>query len=144
MKVLLDTSVLVAAMVSAHPAHSRGLPWLSKAHAGDFELLVSTHTLAELYAVLTRLPLRPRIQPGMAVRLIDENVRARATVVSLSARDYSRVLSEAAQLGLAGGVVYDALIAHAARKADADQLVTLDPDDFRRVWPDAGERIVAP
>jgi len=28
MKVLLDTSVLVAAMVEAHPAHEKSLPWL--------------------------------------------------------------------------------------------------------------------
>ncbi|MDO8722802.1 MAG: hypothetical protein Q7J31_11375 [Syntrophales bacterium] len=30
MKVLLDTSVLVAAMVEAHPAHETSLPWLSE------------------------------------------------------------------------------------------------------------------
>jgi len=142
-KILFDTSLLVAATVAAHPAHSRALPWLSRAHAGDFELVVSAHTLAEMYAVLTRLPLSPRIRPAMAEKLISENVRAHAEVVSLSAKDYSTVLSNAAALNLSGGVVYDAVIAHAARKSSVDQLVTLDPDDFRRVWPDAGDRIIA-
>ena len=28
MKVLLDTSVLIAAMVESHPMHERALPWL--------------------------------------------------------------------------------------------------------------------
>jgi len=96
-----------------------------------------------MYAVLTRLPLSPRIRPAMAEKLISENVRAHAEVVSLSAKDYSTVLSNAAALNLSGGVVYDAVIAHAARKSSVDQLVTLDPDDFRRVWPDAGDRIIA-
>jgi len=30
-KVLFDTSVLVAALVAAHPAHDRAFPWLKRA-----------------------------------------------------------------------------------------------------------------
>jgi predicted nucleic acid-binding protein len=47
-----------------------------------------------------------------------------------------------ADLGLSGGIVYDALIARAAQKVKADRLLTLNPGDFRRVWPN-GERIIA-
>lgn len=56
MKVLFDTSVLVAAMVESHPGHRRALPWLQGAKSGRVTFLVTAHTLAELYAVLTRLP----------------------------------------------------------------------------------------
>jgi len=35
MKVLLDTSVLVAAMVEAHPAHEKSLPWLQQIKKGS-------------------------------------------------------------------------------------------------------------
>ena len=31
MKILFDTSVLVAALVESHPMHTRAFPWLKKA-----------------------------------------------------------------------------------------------------------------
>lgn len=113
MKVLFDTSVLVAAMVRPHPMHHRALPWLQQAHRGEIELSVASHSLAELYAVLTRLPVRPRIAPGTALRLIALNVERRAKVVSLTPTDYGAVIRRMAELGLTGGSVYDALIARA-------------------------------
>lgn len=73
MKILLDTSVLVAAMVEAHPAHTQALPWLQKAQAGADTWLVAAHSLAELYAILTTLPVRPRILPAVARELIQRN-----------------------------------------------------------------------
>ena len=57
MKTLFDTSVLVAAVVEPHPMHVRALPWLQRAKAGEIDFFVASHTLAELYAVLTTLPL---------------------------------------------------------------------------------------
>ena len=84
MKTLFDTSVLVAALVQGHPKHDRALPWLSKAKAKKFEYIVSSHTLAELYAVLSTLPVKPRISPNVAWRLIHENIERTAKIVSLS------------------------------------------------------------
>jgi predicted nucleic acid-binding protein len=144
MKVLCDTSVLVAAMVEEHPAHPRALPWLSKARNNEVELTVGAHALAELYAVLTRLPLRPRISPAVARRLIRENVEAYASVIALTAEEYRQVLDDMAGLGLSGGVIYDGVAAAAARKALVDRLLTLNESDFRRVWPTAGNRIAVP
>ncbi|MGR3317400.1 MAG: type II toxin-antitoxin system VapC family toxin [Candidatus Anammoxibacter sp.] len=74
MRTLFDTSVLIAALVEQHPKHERSLPWLSKAKDNKFEFIVSSHSLAELYAVLTTLPLTPRISAGIAWRLINENI----------------------------------------------------------------------
>ena len=74
MKILFDTSVLVAAVVQPHPMHSRALPWLKRAKAGEYDFVVATHTLAELYAVLTTLPVKPRISSSTAWRLIQENI----------------------------------------------------------------------
>ncbi len=56
MRTLFDTSVLVAALVEQHPKHERAIPWLSKAKADKFEFIVVSHSLADLYAVLTTLP----------------------------------------------------------------------------------------
>ena len=45
-------------------------------------------------------------------------------------------------LGLAGGVIYDALIARVALKSNVDRLLTLNIDHFTRAWPD-GEKIIS-
>ncbi|VAX34835.1 hypothetical protein MNBD_UNCLBAC01-1474 [hydrothermal vent metagenome] len=70
MKILFDTSVFVAAIVSSHPKHTQAFLWLRRAKEGDFELYVAEHSLAELYAVLTTLPIKPRIFPSVAQKLI--------------------------------------------------------------------------
>jgi predicted nucleic acid-binding protein len=142
LKVLFDTSVLVAAMIEDHPQHERCLRWLQRAKKGDVEFLVAAHSLAEVFAVLSSWPSRPRLSPSVAARLVRENVSSGARVVALSASDYDAVVRDMAENGLAGGVVYDALIARAARKADVDRLLTLNPRHFRSAWPE-GERIIA-
>jgi predicted nucleic acid-binding protein len=143
-KVLFDTSVLVAAMVERHPLHERSLGWLERAHRGTLEYLVASHSLAELYAVLSSYPTRPRLTPGIAAKLVYDNVAVLATVVPLTAADYASVVRSVAELALSGGVVYDGLVAHAARKTNADRLVTLNPRDFLRVWPEGHSVITVP
>lgn len=143
-KVFADTSTLVAAMVESHPAHGRAFPWLERARSGGISLAVATHTLAELYGVLTRLPLQPRIGPSVARRLIRHNVEAVAHVIELNSQDYAAVLDDMAELGLSGGVIYDALAVRAARTWNATRILTLNESDFRRVWPDGDERIATP
>ncbi len=144
MKVLFDTSVLVAALVEAHPEHARSMKWFERAVSGKVGFLVAAHTLAELYSVLTAFPVSPRISPGNAWLLIHQNVEEKANVVALSSSEYSACLRSLADLGLAGVVVYDGLIAWAARKSAADRLLTLNPDDFCRVWPEGAGSVVAP
>jgi predicted nucleic acid-binding protein len=140
MKTLFDTSVIIAALVEAHPMHQRAFPWLKQAKANDFELIVAGHTVAELYAVLSTLPTKPRITPTVAWRLIHENIEVVAKIVSLTAAEYSSVIEKISEMGLAGGITYDALIAKVAEKSKVEQLLTLNPDHFKRVWPE-GEKI---
>ena len=144
MRVLFDTSVLVAASVEPHPMHDRAFVWLRRAKAAELEMLVASHTIAELYAVLTTLPVRPRITPDTALRLILENVRKNARIVALSASDYDVTIERLAGLGLPGGAVYDALIARAAEKSSAERLLTLNTTDFERVWPEGKPLITQP
>lgn len=144
MKVLFDTSVLVAAFVEAHPMHSRALPWLQGARRKEFEFLVAVHTVAELYAVLTTLPLKPRISPANAQRLLEVNVEGSAVIIPLSVSDYTKIIKEVANAGLAGGIVYDALIVAAARKANVDRLLTFNASDFVSIWPQGEDRISMP
>jgi len=144
MKVLLDTSVLVAAMVEAHPHHGRALSWIQRAKRREVTAIIASHSLAELYAILTSLPLRPRIPPATAWQLIQQNVLDTFTVVSLSDDDYRAVLKHLSTTGIVGGATYDALIAHAASKVQVDHLVTFNAQDFRRVYPDLSDRVIEP
>jgi len=135
MKTLFDTSVLVAAIVEPHPMHTRALPWLQRAKAGEIDFLVAGHTLAELYAVLTTLPLKPRVSPLTAWRLVHDNVETSAKIVSLSPSDYKDTVKHISELGLTGGIIYDALIVKAAQKSGVERLLTFNADDFIRLWP---------
>jgi predicted nucleic acid-binding protein len=144
MKTVFDTSVIVSGIVESHPMHPKCLPWLQRAKAGEVECIVVSHTLAETYAVLTTLPVRPRISPLVAQRLIDNNLQANARIVALTVADYWNTIQRMAEMGLSGGTVYDALIATVARRLSVDRLLTLNADDFRRVWPEGKQVIAAP
>lgn len=144
MKNLFDTSVLIAAIVEPHPMHPRAFPWLKRAKSREFDMLVASHTLAELYAVLTTLPISPKITPGIARQLIQNNIYATGKIIPLSASDYSFVIKQMAELGLSGGVIYDALIAKVAQKSRVDHILTLNIDDFRRVWPEGETHFILP
>jgi predicted nucleic acid-binding protein len=144
MRAILDTSVLVAALVQPHPEHLRALPWLTGTKSKSKELLISSHTIAELYAVLSTLPVSPRISPSLAWRLIHESIEPKVSIVSLSTSEYLAVVKHLSELGLAGGVVYDALIMKAALKSGADQIVTFKANDFKRVWPEEASRVISP
>lgn len=138
MNVLLDTSVLIPALVPALPHHEEALPHLASALRGESHLILSAHALAECYASLTALPISPRVTPGQARRLIDENiVEAAEEVVELETADYLNVLQRMTDLGLESGAVYDALHVRCAEKASVDELRTFNGEDFRRLAPEA-------
>jgi predicted nucleic acid-binding protein len=57
MKITFDTSVLVAAAVGCHPRHKEAAALLELARSKAHDGFLSTHALAELYSVLTKIPL---------------------------------------------------------------------------------------
>lgn len=134
MRILFDTSVLIAAMVELHPFNSKALPWLERAKAKEFEFLISIHTLAELFAVLSRLSTKPRISPGIAWRLIHDNIESTAIIISLTPSEYCQTIKKVSEKGISGGIIYDALIAKAAQKSKADRLLTFNIRDFEKIW----------
>ena len=89
MKTLFDTSIIIAALVESHPMHARASPWLKQAKTKAFEPVAASHTLAELYAVLSTLPIKPRISPAVAWRLIHENI---SRVISLTSAESRRII----------------------------------------------------
>ena len=143
MNVLFDTSVLIAALIEDHPSHSQSLSWLQRVRLGELEGFVSTHTIAELYSVLTRIPRKPRINPELAQQLIVDNLGNFNKVV-LTAEDYQATISRMVSLNLPGGGIYDGLIAQAALKAGVDVLLTLNPKDFTRLGEDVRQLVQVP
>ena len=102
----VDTSVAVPLLVQSHSAHSAVVRWW----AGR-QVALSGHALPETYSVLTRLPGDLRLTPSDAQRLLS----MRFAEPFLLAPDIARRLPEVlSSLEVAGGAVYDALVALAA------------------------------
>ena len=139
--ILLDTSVLIAIAHVHHIHHepSRGL-WNQ---CTVRETAVNTHSLVELYNVLTSMPRGFRLSPRNAAAAIDVFL-SRVTPISLSADEYKTTIRVASALGVAGGSVYDALHVACARKVNAEYIYTWNLRDFQRVAPDLAGRIIRP
>jgi predicted nucleic acid-binding protein len=145
MKVFCDTNVLVAAFLQGHPHHHAARPTLERVKAGQDEGFVSTHSLAETYAVLTRLPSGSQVAPSIAWQLLSENVVSNFTMVTLTAKEYAQILEKAARDGVEGGRTYDALLLAAAIKSGADRIYTTNVRHFQSLADEKVRRtIVAP
>ena len=144
MKVLFDTSVVVAAFINSHPAHRRSLPWLQKAVKKQIEDLVSVHSLIEVYSVITKLPLSPKISTDLALKLIKENILNSFKLITYGSGDYIDLLASLEKNNISGGASYDGLIMRAAAKSKADKIITLDASDFIRVSPGPVDKISEP
>lgn len=144
MKVLFDTNVVVAAFINSHPAHSRSLPWLQKAVKKQIEGLISVHSLIEIYSVITRLPLSPKIGTDLALKLIKENILNSFKLITYNSGDYIDLLVSLEKNNISCGASYDGLILRAAEKSKADKIITLNVDDFIRISPGLIDRISEP
>jgi predicted nucleic acid-binding protein len=106
--VAVDTSVAVPLLVRSHQHHADVVRWWS-----GQELTLSAHALAETYSVLTRLPGDARLSAEDAARLLDARFTTPLTLSGAAAREVHVTLSG---LGVAGGAVYDGLVALAAKE----------------------------
>jgi predicted nucleic acid-binding protein len=133
MNVFLDTSVLIAAIIKQHAAHERAFAVLDRIQNKRDEGIVSVHTLAEMYAVLTKLPHPHRHTPEQALLSIEENVLKHFETVGLGKSDYAALLREAAGTRIQGGTIYDALLLKAATKTGAEVIYTLNLKHFQAI-----------
>jgi predicted nucleic acid-binding protein len=140
-KFALDTSVLVAGLVTTHPHNSRAARWVEPKPRRA--LTVTTHALAECWASLTALPLEPRIGSDQAFALVNR-LLPHLRVTSLSRAVYVEALRRCAGLGLRSGAVYDALHLIAAEKVGANVFLTFNLSDFERLARPGGPAIRAP
>lgn len=114
---LLDTSAAIALVHDQHPSHEA-----VRAAVRGHVLGLAGHAAYETYSVLTRLPGPARVSSGAAAAIIERAFPASAPLSVSAARGAVALFAAA---GIAGGAVYDALVALAAGEA-AVPLLTCD------------------
>jgi len=132
--VLFDTSVIIAALLPKHPSHAPCFVQLQAAELRQIQGYLSTHSLAEVYSVMTRMPSQPRMSPQEATILLERCLQY-LEAVPLETADYRAAIVQMTTLNLTGGGIFDALIAQAALKVSADRLLTLNLSHFSRLTP---------
>ncbi|MDE0193456.1 MAG: PIN domain-containing protein [Gammaproteobacteria bacterium] len=126
---LCDTSGLVAAVCTWHEHHDRTRTELQRRSDAGEKLVLAAHSLVETYAVLTRLPGQGRLRVEDAMALIEGNWRE-TPVVHLTPAETWGALHQARRRSLAGGQIYDVLVAVAALKAGASTILTWNVRHF--------------
>jgi len=128
MTIAVDTSVVIAGLLSWHEFHHRAFNALERAMV-ERQLVMPMPTLIESYSVMTRLPSAHRLSPAVAHEILRESF-AGVPVAALAGTKVWDFLGTCAAEPIAGGRVYDALIASAAIAAKVDELLTFSPRDF--------------
>lgn len=126
---LCDTNGLIASVCDWHEHHDRTHAEFQRRGRAQEELVLAAHSLAEIYAVLTRLPPPRRLRGEDALTLIEGNWSDTPTV-HLTARETWEALRTAERRNVRGGQMYDALIATAALKAGASAILTWNHRNF--------------
>jgi predicted nucleic acid-binding protein len=135
MDIFFDTTVLVAASEQSHPHYAQARPALLRVAAGEDRGFIGLHSVAEVFAILTRLPVQPRIHPLEAARIVAENILANFEVLSLGKDAYLEALNTVASRGWTGAKVYDALLLRCAAGCSAERIYTFNVSDFRQLAP---------
>jgi predicted nucleic acid-binding protein len=137
----LDTTVLVAGLVAAHPQHVVCHRLLVAAAQTPGRYRCTTHALAETFRFLVALPLAPRLDAAGARLAIRTALMPRLDPLALTARDYDRAFDAVCASGLGGGAIYDGLHLLAAERVAAQYLVTANLKHFQRLAEAAGTRV---
>jgi predicted nucleic acid-binding protein len=133
MVIFFDTNVLVASSSSAHPHFVQASAAMARVAEGKDKGLISQHSIAEVYASLTRLPVVPRIHPLEAARMIRDNILHNFESVAIAKQDYLEALEMVSNSGWPGAKIYDALLLQCAQKSRAQRIYTFNLKDFKQL-----------
>jgi predicted nucleic acid-binding protein len=140
--VALDTSCMVAAVCPWHLQNQPARAAIDEQRDLGRALAIPAPALVETYSVLTRLPSPYRLAPEIAWQLIEENYLRDGEIVALTAEGYHRLVHGAAHGGVAGGRIYDLVIAACVRESRVAAILTLNSKHFDP--PPEGVEIIDP
>jgi len=101
------------------------------------------HSLAEVYATLTRMPGKRRITGEQAMLFIG-NIRERLSIIALDPEEYAEALTASAARGIIGGTIYDAMLAHCALKSKAQAIYTWNTRHYALCGQEVASRVRTP
>ena len=141
MKGFFDTSVLVPVFYGDHVHHQASLELFVQFDKSTG--CCGAHSLAEVYSTLTRMPGKHRISGEQALLFIG-SIRERLSIVALNGDEYADALQASASLGIVGGGIYDAMLAHCATKAEAEAIYTWNGRHYALCGPAVVGRLRTP
>ena len=139
MSALLDSSVLIAALVPDEATHVESLALLTQ--GGN---AVYAHAILETFSTLTGGRLGVKVDADLAAKLLHEPILPRVHVVELGIAEVMTALEQARRHGVRGGAVYDFMHLVAARKVGADILYTVNFSDFRHLTREGDPEVRCP
>lgn len=141
-RVALDTSVVVAALLSVHEHHAAAAPFVAalRRSAG---IVLPLPALIESYAVLTRLPTPLRLDRRVVNEALRQTFERHAEIPGLDGAGGWALLAMAVAGEVVGGTLYDLHIATCAKQAGASELATFNRRHFER-FELGGIRLVVP
>jgi predicted nucleic acid-binding protein len=112
--IAVDTSVVVAAFASWHVGHAGAAAALARRPR------LPAHVALESFSVLTRLPPPHRAPPAVVAEFLGAALTS--PPLALPGASQRALIDLAVRAGLAGGAIYDALVAATAKQARATLL----------------------
>ncbi|MCC7157562.1 MAG: PIN domain-containing protein [Bryobacterales bacterium] len=141
MKGFFDTSALVPVFYGDHIHHEASLARFIEFNRATG--CCAAHSLAEVYSTLTRMPGKHRISAEQAMLFIG-SIRERLSIIVLTGDEYADALQASAALGIVGGGIYDALLAHCAIKAGAEEVYSWNARHYTLCGPGVTSRLRRP
>jgi predicted nucleic acid-binding protein len=141
MKAFFDTSVLVAVFYGDHVHHQASLELFIQFDKSTG--CCGAHSLVEVFSTLTRMPGKHRISAEQAMLFIG-SIRERLSIVALDGEEYADALDVSAGLGIVGGAIYDAMLAHCALKARAKAIYSWNGRHYAQCGVEVTRRLRTP
>jgi len=144
MRVFYDTSVFVAASLEEHQHHGRADAVLDRVWEGEDTGYSSAHSLAETFAVLSRMTTTPKLYPRDVLDILERDFIPHFVFITLEPEDYAPTIRDLVAKGLGGGRIYDLLHLRVASKLPLDRIYTFNDTEWKTLAPQLASLICAP
>jgi predicted nucleic acid-binding protein len=144
MRIFCDTSVLVPSVLKSHVHHPTARAVLDRIRRHEDLGHTSAHALAETFAVLSRMPTKPKLEGQDVLELLENDIIPHFVFVGLPPEDYPQAIRDLVAKGLGGGRIYDLLHLRIAAKLPLDRIYTFNDSEWKTLAPELASLICAP